>query len=98
LYVSISRWTPPHLLPFLHLTWWWEQGWSNLLKGSGNSRFGGNETQIDSASKQYDLKPRNRSTMSPLVIIWHCMVDLSKKAKSFACESKNTIKNKEECN
>jgi len=26
------------------------------------------------------------------------MVDLTKKAKSFACESKNTSKNKEECN
>jgi len=26
------------------------------------------------------------------------MVDLTKKAKSFVCESKNTSKNKEECN
>ena len=27
-----------------------------------------------------------------------CAVDLTKKVKSFACESKNTSKNKEECN
>jgi hypothetical protein len=28
------------------------------------------------------LKPRNRSTMTPLVIDQRCMVDLTKKAKS----------------
>jgi len=68
------------------------------LKGSGNSRFCGNETQIDPASEQHDPKPRNRSTTSPLVINWHYTVELTKKTKSFACELKNTSKNKEECN
>jgi len=36
--------------------------------------------------------------MSPLVINRRCTVDLAKKAKSFACELKNTSKNKEEYN
>jgi len=67
-------------------------------EGSGNSQFGGNETQIDPAFEQHDAKPHNRSTTSPLVINRCYTVDLAKKAKSFAYESKNTSNNKEECN
>lgn len=73
-------------------------GGPDLPSGGDNYRFGGNETQVDPASEQHDPKPRNRSTTSPLVINRRCTVDLAKKAKILACESKNTSKNKEECN
>ena len=46
-------------IPEALITTWWEQGSPDLPKGSGNFRFGGNETQIDPASKQHDLKPSN---------------------------------------
>jgi len=93
-----ARWPdPPPPGPNLAREWC-EQGWPNLPKGYGNSQFDGNETKINPASKQHDLKPRNRSTTSPMVINRRCVVDLAKKAKSFACELKNSSKNKEECN
>jgi hypothetical protein len=57
----------------------------DLLKGSDNSRFGGVMTQFDPASKQLSLETRNRSTTSPLVIDRRYTVNLTKKAKSFAC-------------
>ena len=63
---------------------------ADLPKGSGNSQFGGYKSQIDPTSEQHDLKPSNHSTTSSLVINRYCMVDLAKKAKSFAYESKNT--------
>jgi hypothetical protein len=57
----------------------------DLPKGSDNSQFGGVATQFDPASEQLGPKPRNRSTMSSLVINRRCTVDLAKKSKSFAC-------------
>jgi len=47
----------PNGIPEALITTWWEQGWPDLPKGSGNSRFGGDETQIDPASEQHDPKP-----------------------------------------
>jgi len=38
------------------ITTWWEQGWPDLSKCSRNSRFSGDETQIDPASEQHDPK------------------------------------------
>jgi hypothetical protein len=57
----------------------------DLLKGSDKFQFGGVMTQFDLASKQLSPKPCNHSTMPPLVIDHRCTVDLTKKAKSFAC-------------
>jgi hypothetical protein len=51
----------------------------DLPKGSDNQRLGGDLTQIDPASEQYDLKPRNRST-SPKVINRANTIDLAEKA------------------
>jgi len=41
------------------ITTWGEQVWPNLPKGSGNHRFGGNETQINPACEQHHSKPYN---------------------------------------
>jgi hypothetical protein len=52
----------------------------DLPKGSDNQRLGGDLTQINPASEQHDLKPRNRSTTSPKVINHANMIDLAEKA------------------
>ena len=41
------------------ITTWGEQVWPDLPKGSGNYRFGENETQINPAYEQHDSKPYN---------------------------------------
>jgi hypothetical protein len=69
----------------------------DLPKGFDMRRFGEVATQIDPASEQHVQKPRNRSTTSPHVIDRHCRLT-SPRRLILACESKNTSKNKEECN
>ena len=49
----------PNGIPEALITTWLEQGWPDLVKGSGNSRFGGDETQIDPAFEQHDPKSCN---------------------------------------
>jgi len=49
----------PNGIPKALITTWWEQGWPDPPKGSRISRFGADETQIDTASEQHDTKPWN---------------------------------------
>jgi hypothetical protein len=66
----------------------------DLLKGSDNSRFGGVTTQFDPASEQLGSEPRNRSTMTPLVIDRRYTVNLAKKAKSLPMNREHTQEHK----
>jgi len=67
----------PNGIPKALITTWWEQLWPDLLKGSGNSRFGGNYTQIDPASEQHDLKPRNSFCFFDIFLLLRSTIEVT---------------------